>query len=398
MNQAMASPEVAAQQFQPSGLTPPKPDRTTYMIDGQPYDPEQTRQAALARRQAQAEQNRAAFEPLGQGDVAHAMTMAGHDKDTIGAWILKHMDSQEADKQRAADKQAALDARHSEHQDQMAATADLARTFRPDIAERERMIQLQGDQGVRKAEAFAAPRFESTDIQATKAVEQSLASQWKSTDMDKLLNATRLMGQANAALQSDDTNNPGAAQVGARTILERVVRQGIPTAYLDQRERQEVTGIVGKVQGIFSRLSGEGLGEQEKAAYQHELDTYQQLLQGYVAKSVAGIQQTIADDPSKRNLLGTANQWLRGRVSAYGIELPKGPDENRVPAIGSRSAALSGARDSQRGTDASRADALTGAPAPSDASAGGPPPGAIIQHKGTAGRWKMPGDTEWRPL
>ena len=334
----------------------PKPDKTTYMVAGQPYDPEQRRAAADAIRQRDAEENRAAFEQLGPGlgDFAYSMTMAGNDKSNVAALVRQHMDNQATNQSRLEDKAAQRDFQ-----------AEQNRMFRLTLGQRESLADRNGQWGVRKMETLAGPKYETTDINATKALESSLQSQWKGTEMDKLLSATRLMGQASAALNSDDSAHPGAAQVGARTLMERVIRQGIPTAYLDQRERAEVTGITGKIESLVSRLSGEGLGDQEKAAYQQELDTYANRLQGYVQKSVGGMQQRIKSDPSYRNLQGTADQWLRGRLSSYGIDLPGGEHENNLPAMGSRSSALEEGRRGQRNQDMSRSDTfLAGDPGP----------------------------------
>lgn len=316
--QAIASNQPAAPKPQP------------WNIAGVPYDPTAVEAADDAERAKIAERSRAAYQPLGYGDTAAALVQGstGNKMPEIDTLIAQRMKADQAAKDREDEK-----ARQREFQDQQ--NQLYRRTFPQAMA----LADKQAQGRVSAAQAIGGARQDQADLAAYKHVDATVHQAVQESGMPKLLQTKELLDLANTELDRPS----GAAQIGARMAIERALRGGPPTQYMDEQERNHIGGFQARMEGALQTLATGEMGDAQKQAVRQEIAAARAEYDRFLDRRAQSIGGRLARDPSLQNMQGTVNERWKQTMANYGREVPDlfqpGQNANALPAIGSRSVA-----------------------------------------------------------
>lgn len=322
-------PGQSGPMFEPGGMRATR--EPTYMVAGEKYDPLQTRMATEARRNRDIEQVRGAFGPLGYGDEAAALAAANtQDKPLdISGLISKRMERDNAREAARTEKETNREFIRGENE-----------KYRSEAKTREDYYNLANIAASAKTDsagALAGPRQDQGDLQSRKYVDETITKFEKGTGVPKLLQTMEMFKLAKSELRKPS----GAAQVGARMAIERALRGGPPTQYMDEQEQKHLSGVMGRVEGLLETLQSGQFGDEQKQAIDHEIDAAISEFEGSIDRRYQAAAARFKDDPAFENLQGTVNNRIRQTFAAFGRQVPDiyPGGKDRIGAIGSRSVA-----------------------------------------------------------
>lgn len=316
-------------QYEFGGMRPVRDP--TYMVAGEKYDPLQTRMATEARRNRDIEQVRGAFGPLGYGDEAAALAAANtQDKPLdISGLISKRMERDNAREAARTEKETNREFIRGENEKYRSEGKSLEDIYA--------LARIAADAKKDHAAALAGPRQDQGDLQSRKYVDETVGRYEKTSGIPKLLQTVEMFNLASRELQKPS----GAAQVGARMAIERALRGGPPTQYMDEQEQKHLSGVMGRLEGALETLSTGQFGEEQKQAIMHEIDAARAEYETAVDRRYQGIAARLKGDPAFGNLQGTVNRRVQQTFAPFGRQVPDifPGGEDKIGAIGSRSVA-----------------------------------------------------------
>jgi hypothetical protein len=316
-------------EYEFGGMRPVRESK--YRINGEEYDPLQVRMANEARRGRDIEQVRGAFGPLGYGDEAAALAGANTQDRPIDVskLIATRMERDNAREATRTEKETNRDFVRGENE-----------KYRNDgltYEQREALARIGADAKRDSAGAVAGPRQDQGDLQSRKYVDETITRFEKNTGVPKLLQTMEMFKLAKSELKKPS----GAAQVGARMAIERALRGGPPTQYMDEQEQKHLSGVMGRLEGLVETLQTGQFGDEQKQAIDHEIDAAISEFEGSVDRRYQAAVARFKGDPAYDNLQGTVNGRIRQMFAAFGRQVPDvyPGGKDRIGAIGSRSVA-----------------------------------------------------------
>lgn len=325
-------PGQSGPMYEPGGMRPTR--EPTYMVAGEKYDPLQARMASEARRNRDIEQVRGAFGPLGYGDEAAALAGANTQDRPIDVskLIATRMERDNAREAARTEKETNREFIRGENAKYRSEGKSLEDIYA--------LARIAAEAKKDSAGALAGPRQDQGDLQSRKYVDETIGKFEKSSGMPKLLQTVEQFNIAAAELQKPS----GAAQVGARMAIERALRGGPPTQYMDEQEQKHLSGVMGRLEGALETLSTGQFGEEQKQAIAHEIDAARAEYEKSIDRRYQAMVARFKGDPAFANLQGTANRRIQQSFSSFGRQVPDvfPGGEDRIGAIGSRS--VQGAR------------------------------------------------------
>ena len=285
---------------------PLKPKSAGYTIGGVAYNPEQSKAAEQANREETAQRVGTAFDPIGYGPQARALALGDVGKpDEIGQIISKR---QTAD-QSAQDRRDMLDAR-------LSATA--AQHERENLTVAQKLSEAEKNRQARieSMKQLGGPRADQANLQAYKYADQIVKEGTKELGLPKLNESLTTIDLALKEMQKPS----GAAQIGGRMALERALRGGPPTQYMDQMEATHLGGLWSRLEGIISTAGTGEMSQGQIEAIVHEGEAAKEALSAARDRRLAAIKQRIATEPGLENLHGTANARYRQTAEGMGAK------------------------------------------------------------------------------
>lgn len=307
---------------------PNKPKEPGWMIGGQAYDPAQTEAAADAEREKEAQRVEGAYKPVGFDKTAGALVRGntGKPAEVDQAYI-----AQKKLEEAQAQKEALLGMRNDFTQQRDERNKmDVATQLSEAAKNRAARIQAAKAQG-------GNARQDTANLGAYKYVDQVTKEGAKELGLPKL---NENLSTIDLALQEMQKPS-GAAQIGGRMALERALRGGPPTQYMDQMEANHLGGLWSRLEGA---LTTAGTGEMSPGQIQaivQEGQAAKEALSAARERRLSAIKGRLQRDPALQNMRGTVNE--RYKQVAEGMGAPAEdifPGENNsLPAVGANSVA-----------------------------------------------------------
>ncbi len=308
--------------------TPQAPKEPTgWNINGLPYDPAQTEAAIDTSREKTAKRAEQAFAPLGYGDVAGALARGstGAKPVEVDTLALQKIKSDQADKERKDLLQARIDATQAQHE-------------RENLTVAQRLSENAKNRNAKIAAAQAGgggARTDTSNLAGFKYVDQVTKDGAKELGLPKLNDSLTTVDLALQELAKPS----GAAQIGGRMALERALRGGPPTQYMDQMETQHLGGAWARLEGAVQTAIDGGMGPGQIEAIRHEGMAAKEALTAARDRRLAALKGRLERDPALTNMHGTARE--RYRQIAEGIGAPAEEifpgEDNALPAVGAGS-------------------------------------------------------------
>lgn len=324
-NDVMAANQAAIAQNQPLA-----PKKAPYVVGGQQYDPEQTKAAEQAQREETAARVGKAYEPLGYGQQASALALGDTGKAAdIDTLIAQRMKADQADKERR--ELLGVKNQFTTERDER---NKLTRQEQIDIAAAHDRARIAG--GIA---AGGGARTDQANLAAYNAVDRKVKESAKELGLPKLNETISGIDLAISELSKPS----GAAQIGGRMALERYLRGGPPTQYMDQQEVTHLGGAWARLEGAVQTAANGEMGQGQLEAVIHEAQAAKEAMVAARARRLAAIRSGLASEPGLENMHGSVN--ARFKQLAEGIGAPAEdifPGEgNALPPIGAGSVAAS---------------------------------------------------------
>jgi len=311
-------------------LAPKEP--TAWNINGTPYDPASTEAAIAAEREKTAKRTEEAFSPLGYGPVAGALARGGTgakpvEVDTL---ISQRMKADQAERDRREMLDRRIDATQAQHE-------------RENLTVEQKLAESAKNRAARIAAAQAGgggARTDQANLSGYKYADQVVHQAGQELGLPKLTETLNLFDIAKQELGKDS----GAAQVGARMVVERALRGGPPTQYMDQQEAAHLGGLWAQVTGKLQTAANGQLGDEQRKAIADELDAAREQFIAARERRLGAIKQRLTTDPALQNLRGTANARYRQLAEGMGggsEDIFPG-EGNALPPVGAGSVAAAG--------------------------------------------------------
>lgn len=305
----------------------PKPP-TGWTINGTPYDPAATEAATDAERAKEAKRVGSAYEALNFGPQASALVLGntGKPPEVDQAYIA----TQKA-KEAEAQRKALLDQR-------LQFTAD--QHNRENLTVEQKLSEAAKNRAARIAAAQAGgggARTDQANLAGYKYADQVAHQAGQEMGLPKLTETLNLFDIAKQELSKDS----GAAQVGARMVVERALRGGPPTQYMDQQEAQHLGGVWAQITGKLQTAADGQLGDAQRKAISAELDAAREQFIAARDRRLNAVRERLATDPALQNMHGTANARYKQLAQGMGADAADiFPGEtNALPPVGAGSVA-----------------------------------------------------------
>src|SRR6478735_130273 len=300
----------------------PKPP-TGWTINGTPYDPAATEAAADAERAKEAKRVGSAYEALNFGPQASALVLGNTGKPPeVDQAFIATKKAEEAAAQRQMLLDQRLEATRAQHErENMTVAERLSENAKNRAAKIE--AAKQGGDGA---------RTDQSNLAGYKYVDQVTKEGAKELGLPKLNESLSTIDLALKELQKLS----GAAQIGGRMALERALRGGPPTQYMDQMEQNHLGGAWARLEGAIQTAIDGGMAPGQIEAIVHEGNAAKEAMSAARDRRLAAIKGRLERDPALQNMRGSVNE--RYRQIAEGMGAPAEdifPGEvNALPPVG----------------------------------------------------------------
>jgi hypothetical protein len=316
----------SAGRFEPQAPVAPK--MGAWNIDGTKYDPEQTKAAEQATREEMAKRVQGAYAPLGEnyGKMAGALALGDTGKPVdVDTLMAQRMRGDQADRERRDLLDVRLGATAQQHERE-----NLTVEQKLSEAAKNRASRIQAAQAV-----GGNARQDTANLGAYKYVDQVTKDGAKELGLPKLNENLTTIDLALREMQKPS----GAAQIGGRMALEKALRGGPPTQYMDQMEANHLGGIWSRLEGaIQTGVNGEMAPGQIEAIVR-EGEAAKEAMSAAKERRLGALRGRLQRDPALQNMRGTANE--RYRQIAEGMGSPAEDifpgEDNALPAVGANS-------------------------------------------------------------
>lgn len=307
---------------------PVAPKRGAWNIDGTKYDPEQTKSAEQANREEMAKRVQGAYTPLGEnyGKMAGALALGDTGKPVdVDTLMAQRMRGDQADRERRDLLDVRLGATAQQHERE-----NLTVEQKLSEAAKNRASRIQAAQAV-----GGNARQDTANLGAYKYVDQVTKEGAKELGLPKLNDS---LSTIDLALQ-EMAKPSGAAQIGGRMALERALRGGPPTQYMDQMEANHLGGLWSRLEGMVQTAGNGEMSPGQVESIVREGQAAKEALSAARERRLGAIRGRLQRDPALQNMRGSVNE--RYRQIAEGMGAPTEDifpgEDNALPAVGANS-------------------------------------------------------------